>query len=239
MTVLKNPLKTDLIDFHSHILPGIDDGARSPDESLKMLELMAAQGVSKVVSTSHFYPERESPESFLSRRAKAVGRLRTVMRDGLPDVYLGAEVAYFPGISRCEQLPELAIRGTRLILIEMPFCRWSPTVTDELFTIRDSMGLTPIIAHIERYIDQRPGAFGELAAGGILLQSNAEHFLDFWHKRRAIKLLENGYIHLLGSDCHRIDRRMPNLPEAAQYILDKLGEDAAEKPFLRAASLLK
>ena len=54
MTVLKNPLKTDLIDFHSHILPGIDDGARSPDESLKMLELMAAQGVSKVVSTSHF-----------------------------------------------------------------------------------------------------------------------------------------------------------------------------------------
>ena len=96
MTVLKNPLKTDLIDFHSHIRPGIDDGARSPDESLKMLELMAAQGVSKVVSTSHFYPERESPESFLSRRAKAVGRLRTVMRDGLPDVYLGAEVAYFP-----------------------------------------------------------------------------------------------------------------------------------------------
>ena len=70
MTVLKNPLKTDLIDFHSHILPGIDDGARSPDESLKMLELMAAQGVSKVVSTSHFYPERESPESFISRRPK-------------------------------------------------------------------------------------------------------------------------------------------------------------------------
>lgn len=239
MTVLRNPLKIDLIDFHSHILPGIDDGARTSEESLKMLELMAAQGVSKVVSTSHFYPEHESPDSFLSRRTKAAGRLKAVMHDGLPDIYLGAEVAYFPGISRCEQLTELAIRGTRLILVEMPFCRWSSAVIDELFTIRDSMGLIPVVAHIERYIDQRPGTFGELAADGILLQSNAEHFLDFWHKRRALKLLENGYIHLLGSDCHRIDRRVPNLPEAAQYIRDKLGEAAAEQPFRRAAALLR
>lgn len=238
MTVQKNHPKTDLIDFHSHILPGIDDGARTPEEALEMLELMAAQGVRRVVSTSHFYPEREEPDSFLARRKKAVEMLRAVFHKGLPDIYLGAEVAYFPGISRCDRLPELAIRGTHLILIEMPFCRWTPSVSEELFTIRDTMGLTPIVAHLERYIDQRPGTFGELAAGGILLQSNAEHFLDFWHKRRAITMLENGYIHLLGSDCHRIDSRMPNLSEAVEYIRDKLGEDAVTELFRRAAALL-
>ena len=86
MTVQKNHPKTDLIDFHSHILPGIDDGARTPEEALEMLELMAAQGVRRVVSTSHFYPEREEPDSFLARRKKAVEMLGAVFHKGLTDI---------------------------------------------------------------------------------------------------------------------------------------------------------
>jgi protein-tyrosine phosphatase len=88
-------------DFHSHILPGGDDGSRSVNESLKMLSLDADQGIRRVIATPHFYANHDTPERFLKRREAAWSHLREAVEgfSGLPEIVLGAEVYYFPGMS--------------------------------------------------------------------------------------------------------------------------------------------
>ena len=84
-------------DFHSHILPGVDDGSTSLEESLAMLTLEAEQGVRHVVATPHFYAHHDTPEAFLSRRAAAEAMLREALKDHpeLPGFTVGAEVYFF------------------------------------------------------------------------------------------------------------------------------------------------
>ena len=96
-----------MIDFHSHILPGIDDGSRNVKMSLGMIEELSRQGVDTICATSHFYVTQRTPEHFLERRQEAYELLEPVLPDNAPRILLGAEVLYFPGISRLESLPSL------------------------------------------------------------------------------------------------------------------------------------
>lgn len=221
-----------MIDFHSHILPKMDDGSGSLEESVAMLREMAAQGVTQVVATPHFYPQRENVESFLKRRDAAFGALSEEMakHEGLPKVLLGAEVFYYTGMSDSEDLERLAIQGTKYILVEMPDGQWAPRMYRELEKIALQRGLTPIIAHIDRYI--RPfrtkGIPETLAQLPVLVQANGACFLDPWMRPLVMKLLKKGQIHLLGSDAHNMGDRAPNLAPAAEKIRNKLGEEALE-----------
>ena len=105
-----------MIDFHSHILPEIDDGSGSAAESLQMLEVSARQGVKLIAATPHFYAAESSPEQFLRRRAKSAGMLQKLLGSALPQVLLGAEVCYFDGISRTEALEGLKLELSALQL---------------------------------------------------------------------------------------------------------------------------
>ena len=115
------------VDFHSHILPGVDDGSKSVEESLELLRMEAQQGIRHVLATPHFYASHDTPERFLKRRAAAWEKLRAAMANepGLPEVTLGAEVYYFNGISDSDVLKELTIGKKRFILIEMPLPPWT------------------------------------------------------------------------------------------------------------------
>ena len=110
-----------MIDFHSHILPSIDDGSKDVEMSLQMVALLQKQGVDTVCATSHFYATQRSPERFLQRRAEAYEALRAALPEDAPAIRLGAEVLYFPGISHMAALPQLCLEGTKLLLLEMPF----------------------------------------------------------------------------------------------------------------------
>lgn len=219
----------NISDFHSHILPGMDDGSRSVEESVALLELEAAQGVKRVVLTPHFYPHNESPRAFLQRRDKAESVLRRAIsgRTDLPDLTIGAEVAYYLGMSQSEDLSLLTLRGTNCILIEMPPAPWPKSVWHELRAIREERGLFPIIAHVDRYI--RPfrtyGIPRRLQEEGMLVQANANFFLYRETERMAIKMLKAGQIHVIGSDCHNLEVRRPNLQSAAEKIQQKLGRE--------------
>lgn len=216
-----------LIDWHSHILPGIDDGSRSLEESLALLELEAAQGINRIIATPHFYAQYDQPEAFLEKRKKSACQLRRAMagRLGLPRITLGAEVYFFWGMGRSDLLPKLAIEGTRYILVEMPQPPWSEDMYRELEEIRAFHGLIPIIAHIDRYI--RPfhtyGIPQRLAAMPVVIQANASFFLDRKTKNMALKMVEKGQIHVLGSDCHNLTTRPPRLGEAVSVISQKFG----------------
>ncbi len=200
-----------MTDIHCHVLPQIDDGSRSPEESLAMLEALAAQGVGCAAATPHFYADENSPEEFLDRRAASVKRLAEIWHPGLPILKLGAEVCYFEGISRCEGLDALKIEGTGLLLLEMPYCRWSRRMLQEIRELQASRA-TVLLAHIERYLRwQEPKTWDALLEWGVLNQCNASFFLRWQTKRRAVRMLREGRVHLLGSDSHNMDARPPRL----------------------------
>lgn len=217
-----------ITDFHSHILPGIDDGSASLEMSIAMLQKMAKQGITRVVATPHFYAHRDTPNRFLLRRAKAEALLRQEMskHTDLPELIVGAEVYYFPGMSNSSMLPALAISGTDYILVEMHDSPWSESMYRELENIRIRQGLTPIIAHVDRYITpfKQHGIPERLRSMEIGVQANASFFLHWQTRRLALALLQEDYIHLLGSDCHDLKRRSPNLDEAVEIICRKLGD---------------
>ena len=137
----------------------------------------------------HFYARYETPEEFLRKRDHAEEILRAEMKgiDRLPQLSVGAEVYFFRGISESEFLPQLTIQGNRCILIEMPPSPWTESMYRELENIWCRRQITPVIAHIDRYI--RPfRTFGipeRLAELPVLVQANAGFFWmdvrDVWH----------------------------------------------------------
>lgn len=222
-----------VVDFHSHILPGIDDGSASVEESLAMLRLEARQGITRVVATPHFYPRRDTPERFLERRARAEAELRAQMANepGLPEIIPAAEVYFFRGMSESEELRGLAVGESAYLLLEMPQPPWPEEIWRELEAIPAKRGLTPIIAHIDRYI----GPFRtyqipqRLAKMPVLVQANAGFFLDKGTAGMAMRMIKADQIQLLGSDCHDLTSRKPNLGGAVERIRRKLGEGPLDR----------
>lgn len=222
-----------MIDAHSHILPGIDDGSRSVEESIQMLRAEAEQGVQRVIATPHFYAHSDTPERFLNRRAESEAILRQEMRkhDGLPKLSIGAEVYFFHGISESELINRLTIDKKSCILIEMTEAPWRESVYAELEGISKKQGLIPIIAHIDRYISRfRTHSIPErLAELPVLVQANASFFLRPWTAPLAMRMLRNDQIQLLGSDCHNLSDRKPNLGAARAAIEKKLGIEVLQR----------
>lgn len=222
----------NLTDFHTHILPGIDDGSASVEESLEMLQEEVKQGIHTVVLTPHFYPNHDSPERFFSKRQAALQDLQMAMsgKSGYPRLLVGAEVYFYQGMSDSAILKELAISGTDCILIEMPLPPWSERMMRELVQIREKQGLVPIIAHVDRYISpfHTYGIPSQLAQTPVLVQANGSFFTRRTTRSMALKLLKAHRIHLLGSDCHGIAHRSPSLGEAVRIIERHLGSDAIE-----------
>lgn len=231
------------VDFHTHVLPGVDDGSRSLKESIALLKLEAEQGITRVVATPHFYPQHDSPERFLSCRSEAEARLREELEKhpGLPELVVGAEVYFFHGISETDVLPELTIGENRCILIEMPYGPWTDSMYRELENIYVKRDLIPIVAHVDRYIS-RFRTFGiprRLAELPVMVQANAEFFLDRSTASMAIRMLKEDRIHLLGSDCHNMKTRKPNLEEALERIQKRLGKEAVSRIGDYGQNLLK
>ena len=229
-----------MIDFHSHILPGIDDGSRSVEMSLQMLETMHKQQIDTVIATSHFYATERSPQRFLYRRQEAWNRLKAELPDDSPKILLGAEVLYFPGISRMAELPELCMEGTNILLLEMPFERWTERMVREVKELAGSGDYTILLAHIERYYFKQPkDVWDDFLVMDILMQSNADFFLPFWTKRKALKLLKEGRIHLLGSDAHNMTERAPRMEQAISMIEKHLGQEVIRQMDRLGRSLLQ
>ena len=222
-----------LTDFHSHILPGMDDGSCDVETSLEMLRREKTQGIARVVATPHFYARYEGPDHFLERRNRAEHQLRRAMdaHGALPELLVGAEVRYFAGIAESEWLPQLTIRGTGSVLIELPSGPWTDAMLRSLADIYEKRGITPIIAHLDRYIApfRTRGLPRKLQQLPVLVQANADFFLDRATAGLAMKLLKADQIQLLGSDCHNLTTRRPNLGDAVSRIERKLGHGPIER----------
>lgn len=215
-----------MIDWHNHILPGVDDGSSGDDESIHMLEMQALQGVNTVIATPHFYANDESSESFFRRRGEAFEILKSKMHSGLPKILQGAEVRYYQGISKMNELKSFCIEGSKLLLLEMPMAVWSEYMIRELVELSSENSLRIILAHSERYVKiQNKEVYKRLLESDILMQVSADYFTSFSTKRRALSLLGEGHVHFIGSDCHNTASRPPNIGKAFDTICKKFGVD--------------
>lgn len=218
-----------MIDLHTHILPAVDDGASGLDESLALLDMERGQGVDTVFLTPHFYRRRESVEDFLRRRSEAFDALRAALAGDAPALCLGAEVAWFPGLADEPLAERLCLGDSRFFLLELPFERWSARLFDGIYALTCTTGLTPILAHVERYLPaQSRDSLDGLLSLGLPMQINADSLLRFASRRRCMRLLERGRW-LLASDCHSVAERPPRMAEALKFLRAKFGAEAADE----------
>ena len=215
-----------MLDIHTHMLPGMDDGSRSVEQSLAMLTLEAEQGIDTVALTPHFLADRESPEQFLHRRDAAEWALRGALQDkpGLPQILCGAEVAFFDGMCRVEDIDRLCIGDSRVMLVEMPFTKWTQRTLGELTELKQVRGIQPVLAHVERYQGFTSWAtIEQLREEGMWIQVNSSFFLRWQTAHRAMSMLKKRQLHFIATDSHDLLRRPPNLGEALKKIEQKLG----------------
>lgn len=215
-----------MIDWHSHVLPGIDDGSRSPNESIGLLSELYSQGVNTVIATPHFYADEQSVDEFIERREKAYDLLSEQLTPDMPKILKGAEVRYYSGISRMEKIECLKIENSKLLLLEMPFAKFGEYALRELEELSARPDIKIILAHFERSASfQEAKTLERIYQSDLFIQANASYFLGFMTKKRAINNLIDSRIHFIGSDCHNLTSRPPKIGKAFDLISKKIGSD--------------
>ena len=200
-----------LTDYHSHILPGIDDGSKNVEMSLGMIEMLRKQGVERIVATPHFYAHRENGiPAYLKKRQNAYEKLMQA-NPAISDITLGAEVSIERGISEMEGIEKLAYQGTNYILLEFPYTGFYDWMCDEVDNIAYNYKLIPIIAHLHRYTnDFSKSQIESILSLNAVFQFNIEAF-ETHASRKFIKgIIKKGHEFVFGSDCHNLKERKPN-----------------------------
>lgn len=230
-----------MIDIHSHILFGVDDGAQTEDDTLKLLKESYAQGVRKIIATPHQRKNMfEEPLEKLEKTFEKVKELALKIADDL-EIYLGCEIYYSQGVEvKIEQnlLPTLA--NTDYLLIEFNYKMSYKDMYKALNKVI-LLGTIPVIAHIERYdcLENNINRIGELKDLGCLMQVNSSSILKpklfgdrhKTYKKRAKVFLEKNIVDFIASDMHNITNRKPYMKEAYVIIKEKYGKERAEKLF--------
>ncbi len=222
-----------MIDFHTHVLPGIDDGSRNLEMSVEMIRRESEQGVDGIIATPHFYAQRESVEHFLTKRRKAYESLKEVCdsRGEFPEILPGAEVYYFPGIGKADLLEKLCIGNSRTVLLEMPFSQWTRDVYKDVKDIIEKQNLQIILAHVERFYPYQKelSVWKEVFDLPIIPQVNTGSLLSFFSRRTVFKAMKYKDAILLGSDCHNLTDRRPNMSDGCAFIEKKYGKQFLEE----------
>lgn len=216
-----------LIDFHSHILPSIDDGAKNLNISLQMLDAERENNVSDVVLTPHFYLEQESPSEFLEKRQASFEKLSEAVKKGsYPNLHLGAEVLFTPSLGNVDLKP-FCIGDTDYLLLELPYKKLSERFLNELNYFIDSVDAKIIIAHVERYLSfTDEESVISVMSMNVINQVNCASFLKMsMLRKKLIKWISSDMVHLLGSDAHNLINRPVKMKEAYDYISKKLPEN--------------
>jgi len=219
-----------LIDLHTHILPGIDDGSRSVEMSLELLSMEQKQKAETVVFTPHFYPWRDQPDHFFEKREHAWAKLQAVLPEKRLQLHRGAEFAWFDGISHTREVMDFRITGTKLLLVEMPFVKWTNHTVEEILRLNEMAHLQVVLAHVDRYFKfSSRDMLDRLTDEGVIFQFNAEAFFSWNTRRKVMKLIRGVDGFFLGSDCHNLTSRPPKIGEAMKVLREKGGRDAVQK----------
>lgn len=231
------------IDFHTHILPAIDDGAKDEEMSLKMLSIAKKNGAEKIILTPHVKASSDF-DRFLQKRDQSHKKLlAAVTESGIecPELLLGAEVLLDSSLSERENVRSLCIEGTELLLLELPYTQWNSWYNHEIYDIILKHEITPVLAHIERYITNPKDVkkLDSLVSFGVKFQVNASSFLSYSGRRVIKELASGGLISAIASDAHNLSTRSADIKKPLRALKRKFGDDFIEYIYDKTSALLE
>ena len=212
--------------MHSHILPGVDDGAQDMEMSMAMVDMAYNQGVRLMIATPHYYPgHMRYPKEHLE---EVYEKTISVIKEKYSDftLLLGNEIYYRDEVvEKLRNKRIFTLADTRYVLLEFSTMAEYDYIVKAVRKVLDA-GYYPILAHIERYacLWKNEKRVKELIRMGAYMQINAENFQGGFfsaERRYCTKLIQSGMVHFLGSDCHNISSRSPNYKQAVEYLEGK------------------
>lgn len=218
-----------MIDIHSHILPGLDDGAKNVEETLEIVLQLHRAGFKTLIATPHVLEEEYlPPEKILA----VTERVRTCVAEAgvQMEILPGAENYIFPDMGKWAQDGKLMTLGNtgKYILVELPMFE-IPRYTDQVFFELQASGLTVVLAHPERYkgLVEAPERLLEWARKGVLFQLDLRSLAGRYGpqaRRLAQKMLRSNLIDFIGSDAHRVSRSDSSYTETLQSVREFINE---------------
>jgi protein-tyrosine phosphatase len=219
-----------MIDIHSHVLWGLDDGAENQAESLDMLEIAREAGTSDIVATPHADQQYEYDSE------KVVAQIAELTRitGGTPRIHRGCDFHMtLENIQECMANPQkFTINGLGYLMVEFADNLIPPT-TEEIFRRFRAVGIVPVITHPERnpILRDSTDRLAQWIEMGCVLQVTAQSLTERFGKKvkqAAWAMLRKGLVHVLASDAHDTEYRPPRLDFAYEIITREMGAGAAE-----------
>jgi protein-tyrosine phosphatase len=219
-----------VVDIHSHILPEVDDGSKSWDTSIAMCQIAAADGITHQVATPHandrYHYDREYLQGLVSHLQGLIG--------ATPELSLGCDfhLSYDNVQAALADPSRYAIGNTRYMLVELSNYSVPPQTTDTFLKLGDA-GMTVVVTHPERnpIVRETPQRVVEWAEQGCIIQVTGSALTGFWGervRRVAHWLLERNAVHVLATDAHDTEKRVPMLSGAREAVAEICGEEVAE-----------
>lgn len=226
-----------MIDIHCHILPNVDDGSESLEESIEMAKIAESEGITRIVNTSHChfdfkYKKGNELKLELEKFNQALKEENINI-----EVLLGNELYYTSDlIERFDELDFFSMNNSKYILMEFSPINFPKNIEDVIYEIK-IRGYIPIIAHAERYkqVQEDVNIVLDCIKEGALIQVNASSILGKNGEKAedtSKKLLDNNMVHFVATDAHSSNRRRPLIKDSYNYILKNYGKEVSEKLFI-------
>lgn len=233
-----------MVDIHSHILPGIDDGAKSLEQSKEMLRMAWEQGISEIIATPHYMPGRHNATPIQVREA-TTNLQQWALEQGMPlTIYSGNEIYYHGEVLELLERGEvLTLADSDCVLVEFSPADDFRYIRNGLMSIQ-SVGFIPVLAHVERYADiceKKLDRIQELHDMGVLIQVNAGTLLGRMGRKArsfALEILKSRMADFVGTDAHDLSERAPCMAECFEKVKRKCKGGYAEYIFASNARTL-
>ena len=233
-----------MIDIHCHILPGLDDGAQTIEESLKMVRIAQSEGIQKIIATPHHIEG-----SYHNAKEKIIRQVEilneAIKEEEIPlEIFSGQEI--FLTMDTAQHLKEerlLTLADSKYVLIEFPLMEIPRFAEHALYSIQLN-GLIPVIAHPERIasVIEDPCILEPLINKGCLLQVNAMSLTGHFGRKvqaTAEYLVKSNMVHLMGTDAHNDQSRTPKMTRALEKTTKLMGQEYTDNLMLRAGKIIE
>ena len=227
-----------MIDIHCHILPEVDDGSRSLNESIEMAMIAKEQGITKIVNTSHYHPDFRYKKG--EELLKELEDFNNVLKENMIDieVVIGNEIYYTKDlIKEIDELDFYTLNNSRYILIELPPTNFPKDLCNIVYE-KKKKNYIPVFAHVERYreVQENPELIYEVINAGAIIQVNSHSILGKSGKelqKVCNTLLNRNMVHVVGTDAHSSKRRTPIFLDAYKYVSEKYSKEMADDLFIK------
>lgn len=232
-----------MIDIHCHILPEVDDGSRSLNESIEMAMIAKEQGIKKIINTSHYHPDfrYKKGEELLNE----LNEFNNILKENMIDIeiLIGNEIYYTKDlIKQIDDLDFYTLNNSRYILIELPPTNFPSDLCTIVYELKEK-NYIPVFAHVERYIEvqENPDIIYDAIEAGAIIQINSQSILG--KSGRELQkichtLISRNMVHVVGTDAHRSRRRAPIFSDAYKYVSEKYSKEIADDLFIKNNRLI-